>query len=112
MEVAMPAPHHVAVVEPLETRAMFSSDGVPPVDRHNLVTSGLNPYFNLTPGFQTTLEGVEDGEQVRVVATVTRRTKVINRVLTRILKEVETHDGQVVEISHNFLAIDKTNNNL
>jgi len=78
-------------------------------------TEGENPYFILKPGYQLVLEGEEDGEVLRVEITVLNETETINlpeigKVKTRVVEEVETVDGDLVEVSRNFFAIcDPTN---
>jgi hypothetical protein len=66
---------------------------------------GSNPYFILEPGFQLILEGEEDGEELRLIITVLHETKKINGVETRVVEEMETLDGELVEISRNYFAI-------
>jgi hypothetical protein len=76
----------------------------------NFTSAGRNPYFVLVPGHQIVLEGDDEGELVRVVITVLDKTKVVNGVQTRVVKERETIDGQLVEISRNYFAICKKTN--
>ena len=66
---------------------------------------GSNPYFILEPGFQLILEGEEDGEDLRLMITVLHQTKKIDGVETRVVEEMETHDGELAEISRNYFAI-------
>lgn len=73
-------------------------------------TTGENPYFILEPGYQLVYEGEEDGETLRLEITVLNETETINvpdvgNVKTRVVEEVETVDGELVEISRNFFAI-------
>lgn len=73
-------------------------------------TTGENPYFILEPGYQLVLEGEEDGETLRVEITVLNETETVNvpdvgQVKTRVVEEVETVDGELVEISRNFFAL-------
>ena len=75
------------------------------VDRKNLGTEGRNPYFPLTPGLKIHLS---DGEET-VVFSVLDETKVVDGVVTRVVEEYETEKGELVEISRNYFAIDKTN---
>ena len=76
---------------------------------------GENRHFILQPGYQLVLEGVEDGEEIRVVITVLKRTEKIDLpgigvVSTRIVEEREFVDGDLIEVSRNFFAIcEKTN---
>lgn len=78
-------------------------------------TKGENPYFILEPGYQLVFEGQEDGETVHLEITVLDQTETIHvpdvgKVKTRVVEEVETVDGELVETSRNFFAIcDPTN---
>ncbi len=72
-----------------------------------------NPYFSLHPGDQITLEGEDDGEEVKVQITVTNNTKLIKftpaggapmSVQARVVVEREWVDGEIVEISRNWFA--------
>lgn len=75
-------------------------------------TEGDNPFFPLRPGFHRLLAGESDGEEVTVDIDVTRKTRTITldidgkrtKVKTRIVQELETEDGEVVEISQNYFA--------
>ena len=78
-------------------------------------TEGSNPYFILEPGYQLVFEGEEDGEILHLEITVLDETETIDLpelgpIETRVVEEVETVDGELVEISRNFFAIcDPTN---
>lgn len=76
--------------------------------------TGVNPFFNLTPGRVTTFRNEEDKEDI--VITVLNETQEITLpnvetpVVTRIVEERETVDGRLAEVSRNFFAIcQKTN---
>jgi hypothetical protein len=73
------------------------------VDRKNLGPVGRNPYFPLTPGLKLHLTG----EHETVVLSVLPETKVVDGVETRVVEERETADGELVEISRNYFAVDK-----
>ncbi|MCI0411681.1 hypothetical protein L0222_02640 [bacterium] len=75
-------------------------------------STGRNPYFILLPGHQIVLEGDDEGELVRVVVTVQDKIKIVNGVETRVVKERETVDGELVEISRNYFAICKKTNSV
>ncbi len=72
-----------------------------------------NPYFSLRPGNRLVLEGVEDGEDIKVQITVKRKTKLIRfetpdgvelAVRARVIEEREWEDGELVEVSRNWFA--------
>jgi len=78
-------------------------------------TRGVNPYFNLKPGYQSVLEGEEDGATIRVEISVLREFETIvlpdlGAVKTRVVQEREFEDDELIEVSRNFFAIcDETN---
>jgi len=75
-----------------------------PVDKANLASAGANPYFTLQPGYRLHFEA----EGATLTVTVLRETKVVDGVETRVVEERETEDGQLIEISRNYFAADKT----
>jgi hypothetical protein len=74
------------------------------IDGCTFATTGRNPYFVLVPGFQLVLEGEEDNEEIELRITVLDETHVVDGVETRVVEEHETVDGEVAEISRNYLA--------
>ena len=78
-------------------------------DRCTFATTGSNPYFPLWPGYALHLEGEEedDGETVELAVTITvlADTELVDGVLTRVLEERESEDGELVEVSRNFVAM-------
>jgi len=73
----------------------------------DLATTGENPYFILTPGYQLVLEGKESGAAIRLVVSVLDETKRIGGYDTRVVEERETSNGVLVEVSRNYFAIHK-----
>lgn len=72
-----------------------------------------NPYFSLQPGDQLTLEGEDDGEEVKVEITVENQTRRITfktpkgttmTVQARVIVEKEWIDGELVEVSRNWFS--------
>lgn len=63
---------------------------------------GESRYFILKPGFKVTLESQFE----KLTITVLDETKVINGITTRILEEREERNGELIEISRNYHAID------
>lgn len=78
-------------------------------ERCTFTTSGTNPYFPLWPGYSLLLEGEEEdeGETVEIAAriTVLTETEMVDGVLTRVVEERESEDGELVEVSRNFMAL-------
>jgi hypothetical protein len=81
------------------------------LEKCDFVTTGENEYFILKPGYQVTLEGEEDGEELTLVMTVLNETKIVNGIETRVVEEKETEGGNLVEISRNYFALCKPTNN-
>lgn len=83
-----------------------------PAHRRDLVPTGRNPFWNLTPGFTTVFAGNEDGAHKRLTITVTPKTRVIDGIRTRIVIERQTSNGHLEEISENYFAIDRKTRNV
>src|SRR5436189_2282 len=73
-----------------------------PVDRKNLGTTGSNPYFNLTPGYQLSYAHGKDTDTL----TVLKETKLVDGVETRVVEDRETKNGQLIELTRDYFAID------
>lgn len=82
------------------------------VDKKNLVPTGRNPFFILEPGYTLMLAGKDEGENATVEIKVLDETREIDGVETRVVRETEKVDDEVVEVSMNFFAIDKTSNSV
>ncbi len=72
--------------------------------------TGSNRYFVLEPGFQVTLEGTEEDDEgdevdIQQIITVMDETEMVDGVLTRVVEERESEDGELAEVSRNFHAI-------
>lgn len=74
--------------------------------------TGANQFFILEPGYQQTFAGEEDGEEVELVITVLDETKEVDGVLTRVVEERESADGELVEVSRNYFAICEQTNSV
>ena len=68
-------------------------------------TAFTHPYFfPATVGYQTVLEGEEEGESVQVQITVLAQTRDVAGVTTRVIEEREWVDGTLLEVSWNYYA--------
>lgn len=79
-------------------------------DSCTFTTVGSNPFYPLWPGYVLVLEGEElDDEdelvEIQSINTVTGDTELVDGVMTRVFEERESEDGELVEVSRNFLAI-------
>jgi len=82
------------------------------VAKSNFASSGKNDYWILEPGYVATFEGTEDGKPGKLIVTITDQTENVDGVDTRVVEEREWSDGQLVEVSRNFMAIDKNTNDV
>ena len=72
------------------------------VDKANLSSTGSNPYFVLTPGLRLYYEKGKN----TLITTVLNETKTIDGVETRAVEDREMKNGQVVELTRDYYAID------
>lgn len=79
------------------------------LENHELVATGENEFFILKPGYQLVLSGIEDGDSVTLIITVLDETEEIAGVVTRIIEERESANGELVEVSRNFFAFCPSN---
>jgi hypothetical protein len=79
----------------------------------SFAADGRNPFFSLEPGDRLVLEGEDEGEELRLEVTGLDRQRWVSfetpsgktlRVRTRVVQEKEWIDGELVEVSRNFLA--------
>jgi hypothetical protein len=77
--------------------------------RSVLTATGRNPYWVLEPGYRQTFVGAD---QRQLVVTVLDRTEPVDGVLTRVVEERETKGAALVELSHNYFAIDATTHDI
>lgn len=80
------------------------------LDPANFTTRIDNPYWPIFPGSRWVYRVNENGRRARIVATVMRATKRIAGVRARIVHDVETRDGQLVEETFDWYAQDKGGN--
>ncbi|HEX6203077.1 MAG TPA: hypothetical protein VF100_08755 [Thermoanaerobaculia bacterium] len=77
-------------------------------ERCTFVPFSNNPWFPLWPGYSVVLEGEEEDEgevvELEVVLSVLTDTELVDGVLTRVVEERESEDGELVEVSRNFMA--------
>jgi hypothetical protein len=70
-----------------------------------------NPWFPLEPGTTTVLRGTDDGERFRERVRVTHRTRVVEGVRTRVVRDVlRRADGSLAEATSDWYAADHQGN--
>ena len=72
-------------------------------DSCRFVTTGRNNYFILEPGYQLTLQNKSGKSKLEI--TVTDEIKKVNNIDTRVVVEKEWNNGDLMEMSRNFMAI-------
>lgn len=75
------------------------------IDECTFATTGANTFWVLEPGVELVLEGEEDGVEIEVIVSVLDETEMVDGVLTRVVEERESEDGELVEVSRNFWAL-------
>ena len=81
------------------------------LDPSTFTTEIDNPYWPMTPGMRWVYrESDVDGARQRVVVTVTDDTKVVLGIEARVVHDVVTEDGQVVEETFDWYAQDADGN--
>jgi hypothetical protein len=93
------------------TWAASPSGHGPTVDPSDFTSPVANPYYPLTPGTVTALRGTDDGERLVEHVRVTSRTKVIQGVRTRVVRDVVRRvDGSLAERTQDWYAADNAGN--
>jgi hypothetical protein len=95
-------------VSPLAAQTGKDWQSVFPVDKKTLGVKGTNPYFNLTPGYQLVYQHGNEADTL----TVLDETKVVDGVVTRIVVDRETKNGQLIEVTRDYYAIDSVTNDV
>ncbi len=78
------------------------------VDKKTLGVKGSNPFFVLTPGYRLTYRHGKDS----VSDTVLDETATIDGVECRVIEDRETKNGQLVELTRDYYAIDSGTNDV
>lgn len=72
------------------------------VDQKKFISTGSNPYFNLPPGYRLIYKNGNDADTTTVLSV----TKRIDGVETRAVEDRETKNGQLVELTLDYYAVD------
>jgi hypothetical protein len=87
------------------------SDYEPVLDPANFTTTIDNPYFPLPVGRTLVYRGIKDGQTQEDRVTVTDQTKLVAEgIRARVVSDVATHDGQLLEKTSDWYAQDKQGN--
>ena len=82
------------------------------LDPADFTTDIDNPYWPMEPGTRWTYREIdEEGEELKVVVTVTTRTKEIaNGITARVVRDTVTQDGELIEDTFDWYAQDDQGN--
>jgi hypothetical protein len=69
-----------------------------------------NPYWPMTPGTRWVYREVDPDGEKRVVVTVLERTKTVDGIEARVVHDVVTEDGELVEDTYDWYAQDDDGN--
>ena len=103
----------VGISSPWESKARSASGSSyePVLDPANFSPTIDNPYFPLPVGRTLVYRGVKDGQTQEDRVTVTNQTKTVAEGITaRVVTDVATHDGQLLEKTSDWYAQDKQGN--
>jgi hypothetical protein len=88
-----------------------SSAGQSTVDPTDFGHPVMNPWFPLEPGTTTVLRGTDEGQRFRERVRVTDRTRVIEGVAVRVVRDVlRRADGSLAEATSDWYAPDDAGN--
>jgi hypothetical protein len=95
----------------LATGCGSNDDGAPAAKPAGLTTTIDNPYWPMPPGAQWVYSERDAGSVKRVEVTVTRRTKVVaSGIRARVVHDIVTEKGRVVEDTYDWYAQDRAGN--
>ena len=81
------------------------------LDPADFTTRIDNPYWPMAPGDKWVYREIDSGTEQRVEVTVTNQTEQIaNGIEARVVHDVVTEDGQLVEVTDDWYAQDKAGN--
>jgi hypothetical protein len=81
------------------------------LDPADFTTRIDNPYWPMAPGDKWVYRETDSGSEQRVEVTVTDKTKMIaNGIEARVVHDVVTEDGQLVEVTDDWYAQDRAGN--
>lgn len=96
----------IALLTLIATTVVYGYQDTFNLDNCHLRARGVNHHFiPLKPGYCMLYEGEDDGEEVELLITVLKRTKIVDGIRCAIVKEMEWKDGELYEISWNYFAI-------
>ncbi len=92
------------------SRAVYTRDFA--IASRTWKSNGSNEFWILEPGYRMTLEGTDDGEELRLQITILNDTYTVGGIEARVYEEREWLDGELIEVSRNWMAIDVETNSV
>ena len=91
--------------------ALPTGDEQVSLDPSEFTTDIDNPYWPMAPGTQWVYRAVDaDGTEQRIVVTVTDHTRTVMGIESRIVHDVASSDGEIVEDTYDWYAQDADGN--
>jgi len=87
-----------------------SSSYEPVLDPSNFVSTIDNPYYPLPVGRTLVYEGFRDGQTQTDTIKVLDQTRVVEGITARVVSDIATHDGTLLEKTFDWFAQDKQGN--
>lgn len=100
----------VATVWAATAGSSSGSSYEPVLDPANFVSTIDNPYYPLPVGRTLVYEGFRDGQTQTDTIKVLDQTKVVEGITARVVSDVATHDGTLLEKTFDWFAQDKQGN--
>lgn len=101
----------VVVWSPWSASAGGRASYEPSLRAADFSTRITNPYYPLPVGRRLIYRGIKDGQTQKDVVTVTRRTRLVAEgIRARVVTDVATHNGKLLEKTSDWFAQDKDGN--
>ena len=95
---------------PSTSPASACSNYEPKLDPKDFVSQIDNPYYPLPVGRKLVYRGIKDGQTQIDRVTITSMTKVVEGITARVISDVATHRGRLLERTFDWYAQDKEGN--
>lgn len=100
------AQQSTAIAKVGSSASMSKVKVIPLPSPQHFVRHVTNRYFPLKPGSVWVYEGADSAEGERIVVRVLKRTKKIQGITATVVSDRVTHDGELIEMTHDWYAQD------
>jgi hypothetical protein len=80
------------------------------LDPADFTTEIDNPYWPIAPGSKWVYRGNEGGTTQRIEVTATKRTKTVDGITARVVRDIVSESGNLVEVTSDWYAQDSAGN--